>query len=214
MGELDSPSSPSALAGEDLPDAMRVRIKAELVPGERMLWVGQPVRPVVARRTVAWVAWLVGSAAVVAGGVLVRVVLRSEGADEGIGIAVMVIGFLATGIWIIAMAMSLGERWADRRVRAGILYALTERRAIRWAPSRYLRGVQVTSIPARTIGALDRDELDDGTGSVWFTGNVPNWAFRGFEGIAGARCVEILAREILVDPGFRHHDDLAEFDTH
>ncbi|HWE40046.1 MAG TPA: hypothetical protein VG406_26075 [Isosphaeraceae bacterium] len=181
---------------DDLPDDLRARLKAELAPGERLLWAGRP-SPKPVQVTKGYVI-----AALVALGLAALCVAllalpmpppdRFEQPDKGSRIVLALgIGFLALMIALLTVAV-WNSKVAGARREARRLYALTDRRAVVWKPIPGSEAVTVTSYHPRQIEGLHRVENPDGTGDVLFSGSGA-WG-TGFHGIADVRRVEDLVR--------------------
>lgn len=125
-----------------------------LAPGERLLWTGKPdpepkVRPE---------ALPIGIALIfVFGAVIVTVLIRAEGGDRWVWLAVATV-FFAIGLQLVFIAPK-----EDRRARRGISYAVTDRRVLRADRGQ-------TAIRARNLGEIETVELirNRGKGTVRF----------------------------------------------
>lgn len=211
---IDDPTEPIVLGpGVELPADLAARVKAELEPGERLLWAAKAVRPAAPKggslRTAT--LWLMGLCLVLAGGIATTAGLFGP-IDESLRPLVGVLSVI-TGIGAIPTAIGVlvaaSNRFADRSHASGLTYALTDRRAITWKPRPGTRATEVFTRQARTIAGIHRVEFPDGTGDVVFE-QEPAWNEAGFLGIAEVRRVEALARTVLVDPELakpRRRDD-------
>ena len=196
-----------ALAGDDPRDDLHARIKAELVPGERLLWAGQPTRDTVDRASwQRWAIWFVAIASVLLAGLSIDKEPPLTTPTEKIGGGLVILGLVAGSIYAIAFVWTLHERSRERRSMRGTLYALTHQRAIRWSPAPGRRGVLIETIPAQSLGSVHRVECPGGVGDVKFGGNVPHGTFLGFDGIAEVRRVELLARSVLLGSEYQWRD--------
>ena len=204
MGLIGFNPPSESLAGDALDYEWMARIKVELAPGERLLWAGPAglaSLPPFAWRT--WGIWLIGLVAI---GPL-AVVARSGVLGPSVRrfsepwLANVSLGCLF--FYAVTLFQSLKETYDDRRTRRGLVYALTDRRAIRWEQSPRSRGVAVSTLAGRSIGSVRRVEYSGDVGDVEFVANVPLGEFRGFLGVRDVRRVESIAREILVNPQYQ-----------
>ena len=183
---------------EDLSPDLARRLDAELAPGERLVWVGQP-RPDLATRpayflvpfgvvfTAFALLWTAGALCLSAG------LLAPCG-----------LPFVAVGAGLIASPV-----WLRRRARE-TLYALTDRRAVVWEPG-WFGSVAVRSYSAPGLGRMSRHERADGSGDLVFeefttvshTGDGPHTSTtrRGFLAIDDVHAVEDLVRRTLLGGG-------------
>lgn len=187
---------------DDFDDDPAADIKAELWPGESLLWSERPALPRMRRIRpipLLFVAALTGLSGVsLAGmlGVLQRDAIRPEAVLIGLGLAPLVLGGL--------IAMDVARRswgWAARRwILARTVYAMTDQRVIigRYDASE---GLLSFSLIPGMIADTSRFEYADGTGDLVFEG-VESSARRaiGFFGIRRVRSVDRLLHETLIDP--------------
>lgn len=208
-----NPDAPEA----EFEDGLASLVKEELEPGERLLWAGRPL----ARRNrlprSAVVGWLIVVFASAVSFGLIKMVRMGANPAEGFGVLVVVAVAIALG-GCIGLAAGVNQRRVARSKRENTLYALTDRRAIIWAPAIAKGSVAVHTIPRGQVSRVHRIEFDDGTGDVVLTyesganwnWTVPtsfesgvnwNWTIpTSFEGIANVRRVEEQVRRTLVVP--------------
>ena len=196
--------------GLELEDDLRARVKAELYPGERLLWTSRASRGDHSRSaspttpmTIAGVCWLLA----IAGFVVASKDVQPVAAWLGIG------GVLSFVVAIVSTCGSIGVwygRFDKSRKLAETFYALTDRRAIIWSPNRAKGGMQVFTIPRGKISNVHRVEYRDGTGDVIFAFHEFGFGgayLEGFEGVSDVRRVEEQVRRTLIDGGSTLRDD-------
>lgn len=195
---------------DDLPDELRHRIKAELQPGERLLWSsrGMP-RGRTGCSPIAVGLLIVGS--FLLSGVALAAFFGKLGGPPADGTATLVFGLGAAAVGLVTLFGVLSEWLTGRSKRSPVesgLYALTDRRAIIWKRAPFQAGaVEVTTIARGQARLIRRVEHPDGSGDVLFAVQDAwllegeGWKPGGFEGITDVRRVEDLARRILfADP--------------
>jgi hypothetical protein len=221
MGKTTEPPALISDFFDDLPDYIRGRIKAELLPGERILWASRPVlHPSgLGRDALVAAGFVVGLWSIcgvcLAGffGAFGGKNSRFEGPLVVLGLIAGVVGCLV----VFGMIMSRrDEREKEGRV-AEEFYALTDRRAIIWRPGRDfdarpdLEPLEVHSIFRGQIGHVHRVEYADGSGAIQFalSGDVrPTfWPTLQFESIFEVRRVEDLVRATLIGPARKPEDE-------
>ena len=173
-----------------LPPDLRGRVKAELVPGESLIWAGRGSRSLPAltdsyrgyeHHPAALAIFAVGSLSL---SVVILALLMGVfgfdaagpgGPDERL-VAKIGCGFLA----IVGVLTMFGAiwKWIERRRRRrtedGRLYALTDRRVISWEPNWQATGIGVYSDPLGSIRKIHRVEYPDGLGDVCFSSDRPD----------------------------------------
>ncbi|OJW13675.1 MAG: hypothetical protein BGO49_29545 [Planctomycetales bacterium 71-10] len=183
-------------------DDLAADLKADLWPGESLLWSERPALPRMRRIRpipLLFVAALTGLSGVsLAGmlGVLHRESIPPEAVLIGFGLAPLVLGGL---IAVDVARRSCG--WAARRwALARTVYAMTDQRVI---IGRYdaTDGLRSYSLIPGMIADTSPFEYADGTGDLVFEG-VESSARRavGFFGIRRVRSVDRLLHETLIDP--------------
>ncbi len=198
--------APDGDAFESLTNELRVRIKGELEPGERLLWAARS-EPPFARPGVAFYVWSAISATLLVLGAsgMMRALDRQR-FDDG--------SAMTLGIFLVAVASLIGiglvgnwiSRIKQRSRDASVCYAVTERRAIIWNPEPRSNAVRIRTFPPGEIRNLVRVQTPDGSGSLLFgpraiesaEGGL-NWSQDGFRYIRAVRRVEQLVRNHLVD---------------
>jgi hypothetical protein len=206
---MDDPSWPGlGMFLDDLPDDLRARIKSELVPGERLIWVARGLlRPPSSgdlpdRGCLLFAVGLFAlSGACLAAfyGLWGGLLAGSPGWATS--------GLLAGVLWALLMMGMIGS-WFENRGQAkrsaNSVFALTDRRAITWIPlSDQDKGVEIHSIGRGKVGHIHRIEHPDGSGDVLFCSSpdrTKDSQRLGFRAIPEARRVEGLAREVLLEP--------------
>lgn len=187
---------------------LRGRVKSELDPDERLLWVGRPVR----LPTRSGCFWYGVAVVVIALAVVLFALLGTAGIAPRERDMVQSAG---VGALIVALLTAAGTTsgWLARRKAtsefAQRLYALTNRRAIVWLPARPRGAVRVVSIPRGKVRTVHRIEFPDGSGDVIFTTpgmavetemtlDTPYVVPAGFHGVADVRRVEEQVRRVLI----------------
>jgi hypothetical protein len=197
-----APFDSDEIAG-DLADDLRGRVKSELDPDERLLWVGRATHA----KSPSLGCVIAGAAVVVGAGLVAVVGLLpslsawiNDGSPQTFGVVAALIGFLT----LLATLFAWSNRLRVLAQNAVTLYALTDRRAIIWMPAWSRKGAMVVqSVVRGGIAGVDRIEYADGSGDVRFrlkgieiVDGIPvNPAV--FRGIADVRRVEELARRTL-----------------
>jgi hypothetical protein len=193
-------------AFDSLNDDVSARVKAELEPGERMLWVG---RSLPAYQAAGYVFYAFCAIALVV--LCLGLIGMSRGLDrqrvhDG---TEMVAGMVFTAFAFAVVLGLIGNwRWrAGERVRAAeVLYAITDRRAIIWTPEPKGNAVRIRTIPRGEISTLVRLQRPDGSGSLFFSSTQSD-ALRemdadyyqfGFRDVADVRRVEQIVRNYLM----------------
>lgn len=199
---------------DDLADDDRARVKAELAPGERLLWAGRPI-PKPVRVTGGYL--IAAFFALGCGAICVLLILSlrapagrfAPAENDGRTVGAFSAGFLAViTTWMTISAWR--SKLAAARGEARRIYALTDRRAIFWQPVAGSEGVIVTSYRPELIENLYRIENPDGSGDVKFSGTGPSGS--GFDNIADVRRVEDLVRMNLGPGVGRRKDEMEEDD--
>lgn len=177
-------------------------IKADLWPGEQLLWSERPALPRLRRIRAVPLLFV----AVVSGlsGVALAAIfgaLRPGALPVEMVVAVIAVGPIALGGLMAAYAFQRVCGWAARRwALARTVYAITDQRAIigRYDSRRELRCLSL--IPGM-IAETSRLEYPDGTGDLVFEVAVSSTRRAvGFFGIRGVRSVDRLLHETLIDP--------------
>jgi hypothetical protein len=190
--------------GDGLREDLRARVKAELEPGERLLWVARSLPPDVATGMGYFIAFGIGLLLVACG---VGVLSFSFG-RQSVPTSDSIVGGIV--LMLLGCATDVGTIWA--RVRAGVerirqantLYAVTDRRAISWVPEAKDDAVRVHSLGQGRIKDVSRVEKPDGTGTLEFTLTPQTLEYPAhkeeFKYIPEVRRVEQLVRNHLTSP--------------
>jgi hypothetical protein len=195
-----------------LPPDLDARVRAELRPGERLLWVGQPRRRRFPREALP--AFLFGipftAFAVFWTALAVWIVSRGHGANDpgllfrivfplfGLPFVLIGVGLLSTPYWL-------------RRQATRTCYALTDRRAILWEAGTF-GGVAVRSFAPDALTGFHRVEYPDGHGDLVFEEvhtegrdrrgrRRIRTARHGFLDVEEVRRIEELLRKALLQSG-------------
>jgi hypothetical protein len=200
----ERPEILAGMAGSDLSDEQRAALKAELAPGERILWVERAGAP--PSRTVgvfpaffaAVLCGLSGFALMVMYGIYGNRNLHPAQRAFLLGLPPAAIGAMSLVGLLVSWLHHERKKWCRSRT----FYALTDRRAIVGSDSR---------VPGEVaIGFFTREMFDDtrcieygnGSGDVFFVNHDdvvwPEW---GFLGVSGSKHVETLVRQVLLGKG-------------
>ena len=199
-----SPLEPLKFA--PLPEPLRARIEAELAPGERLLWAStpDPKRPGGPKRSRAsnlvWLAGWMTIGGLALGGMLTL----PERFETGFWFLILI--FFVSGVTSVLIAThllaALAQMGSWQRQARIDLYALTDRRALIWAPAERSNAVTVNQYLPGSIQSnlIERLEYPDGSGNLTLKPGAYNSGKDGFFGVAHVRQVEVLVRQILVLP--------------
>jgi hypothetical protein len=190
---------------DTLTDDLRACVKGELEPGERLLWAARS-EPLFQNVGFAFYAFSALTIVLLSLGLIgMSRGLNRQRVNDG---SEMVAGMVFTG-GASAVFLGLIGKWRsrvkehDRASRA--LYAITDRRAIIWAPEAMGSAVRVRTIPRGEIYNLVRVEEPDGSGSVLFSNTKDEtreidvqWYPFGFRHVPEVRRVELLVRNNLM----------------
>ena len=136
-----------------------------LLPGERIVWTGQPrggVRVQASDAAMIPFSLLWGGFAI-----FWNVQVWRDGA--GVFFQLWGLPFLAVGLWMIA-----GRFFTDAWWRARTFYALTDRRVLIRSPFRSVQSLDCANLPW-----LQLEQHRDGTGTLWFEPRTPTLGRRG-----------------------------------
>lgn len=188
--------------GDGLGETLRARVKAELEPGERLLWASRSAPPP-APMSVAFFIWgaiallvfFFGTVALLAG------VQRTRWIDDNSPTLPGVLMDTVSGIIIICLIGHLVSKRIERRGQAEVCYAITDRRAIAWIPEPQGAGIRVKSLSRGRIKDLARVERPDGSGTLEFrlpAGEIDPFDREMFNDIPEVRRVEQIVRHHLI----------------
>ncbi|MBX3466692.1 MAG: hypothetical protein KF878_07330 [Planctomycetes bacterium] len=159
-------------------------VEAEVPAGERLLWVGQPLRApagaVDVLRVIVGLPFLAVACAVLVGGV------RGGALDPLIGLAFGLVG-----------AAFVTSPWSTRRRAARTCYVVTDRRVVVWTPQP--QGiVQMSSVwPGEVLAFTRTDHQSEGSDLIMERNALLSIRL---ERIPRAREVEALVRAVLARP--------------
>jgi len=201
-GDDNLPFAAAGELGDGLSDELRARVKAEIEPGERLLWAARssptPV-PLDAGLVLSPVTAVVLLAAAV-GTYANSVGYLGHPIKDVLFLCIMT----SLGGCILAIATTLGwiKSRAERRRKANVCYAVTDRRAIFLIPEPKTDAVRVVVLPRGEIADVVRVERPDGFGTLElstpsFHHRLP-WYPLGFQNIPEVRRVEQIIRTNLM----------------
>lgn len=142
-----------AINAEDLDDELRVLVKPEPAPGERLLWASRGGRRYGAGGWAIGLLWASGLAGVsfVCFRLLVEPEFRkAEGFLAFVSIAAGVASFLAV---LGTVSSALTRRASARKLRRAV-YALTDSRANIWRPRSGSKGIEVMTYPRGRVPSV------------------------------------------------------------
>jgi hypothetical protein len=187
----------------ELDEDLVAQVKPELYPGERLLWVGKPVRcPPFSMENLA-----LGGGCL---GIAYSLTALSLAAFFGIfGEAVAtfamlpVLGTICALFAVVAtIAWTLGgiASHFERRKVTRESYALTDRRALIWTPGETRKSVNFFSHDVGHFDRVHRVERPDGSGVLNFSNSRGrrNPGPNAFREVADVKRVEALARQYLI----------------
>jgi hypothetical protein len=206
QGPDDFSVAPIGDSFDTLTDELRACVKTELEPGERLLWSARSEPPL---EGIGFAFFAFSALAVVLLGLgligMTRGLSRQRLNDGNEFVAGM-----AFAGFSFAVVLGLIGNWRscikERERSARMLYAITDRRAIIWAPEPKGSAVRIRTIPRGEIYNLVRLENPDGSGSVLFSstkdataGDIyAEWNPFGFRHVDDVRRVELLVRNNLL----------------
>ena len=186
----------------EVSEQLRELVARELGEGERILWVGQPIPKLYARKVRVLFLFGVFLTVMSLGGLAFTImflvlIVRSE---EGLSAAFMVPFLLGSVVSVLIAIVMLLAPWWMRRKAARTVYAITDSRAIIFEAGA---SATVRPIEGRRLESLATREHPDGSGDILFTGGLPDrpgqyaaWRGTGFTGIANVRETARLLREV------------------
>jgi hypothetical protein len=185
-------------------EVLRARIKAELEPGERLLWASPsnpPPEPFgwayLFFGSIAGLLFFLGTAAIADA---IGRFGRRPPEQSTLVSGLVFYGF--AGVVVISLIASRIKSRIDRHAAANVLYALTDRRVISWVPDTQAGGVRVRSLPRGHILDVVRVERSDGSGKIEFACSEPaaryNFYTNELKDIPDVRLVEQIIRRNLI----------------
>jgi hypothetical protein len=207
MNERGTSPFPPAVGDEFescLDDDRRARFKAELEPGERLLWAGSSNPPperfgweYLLFGAIAAFLFLLGTTALA--DAFGRFGRRPPEQPTVVG-GLTFYGF--SGAIVIALFANLIKSRARRRAGANVFYAVTDRRTISWVPDVSMGGVRVRSLPRSQIVDVMRVQRSDGSGTLEFVCSAAttryNYHSNEFKHINEVHRVEQIVRKNLI----------------
>jgi hypothetical protein len=202
------------LSPDSLPPKVAARVEAELQPGEKLVWLGQPSpwRGFVASLFVAGIGlFFVGFALVwflLTGGLALLTGAAAGNQPEAGALPAAFLGCfsLCALPFVLVGALLLGAPLWSRYAAKRTCYAITDRRAILWEP-RAFGAWQVRSYGPGSLRELSRVERADGWGDLILdeyqtrdSDGGRHITRRGFFGIPNVHEVERLLRQTLIEP--------------
>jgi hypothetical protein len=185
----------------DVNEELRARVKAELEPGERLLWesLSHPPRA----RIGAGILFLFATALVfLFFGVMAVGHSFGHVAPDG---GTMPLGiFLCTAGCLFLLGATSGwySRRVERRDLSRVCYAVTDRRIVVWVPDSKQHATRVYTVPKGQVKNLVRVERASGFGDLEFSSGADHVDFRwypfGFKHIPEVRRVEQIIRNNLM----------------
>jgi hypothetical protein len=188
----------------DLDDVQRAALKAELDPGERILWAeraGAPPSPTVAKFPAFFAAVLCGLsgfALTVMYGIYGNPNLHPTQRAILLVMPPAAIGAMS----LVGLSVSWFHHERRKWVRSRTFYALTDHRAIVGSDARFPGEVAIGFFTREMFDDTRCIEYGNGSGDVFFVKHDdvvwPEW---GFLGISASRHVEGLVRQVLLGKG-------------
>jgi hypothetical protein len=191
----------------NLSPELETRVRSELQPGERLVWVGQPRPDLVVRASCFLVPF-----GLVFGGIAVFFIIMATtmmGGPANVGAPGFFRFFPLCGVPFVLVGLLLvaSPIWLRRRAEKTV-YALTNQRALIWEPGLF-GNFTVRNYTAAGLGHVSRTERADGSGDLVFEEYVTygtdgqghgtaSTIRRGFLGINDVRKVEELIRLTLL----------------
>lgn len=194
-----------SLWGPQLPDDVAHCVAGELRRSERVVWTGQPVPGLYARR--GWPSFVFGL--MFAGGA----VFWTAGAGYAIfqselsNWVEMLFPAFGLPFVLVGAAMMAAPHWYARKARRTV-YVITDQRAILVEGNGYTRSLSVRSFTPDQLRELRRDQRPDGRGNVvicrhWDrdSDGHPTATETGFFAIADVQVAEARLRELAARAG-------------
>jgi hypothetical protein len=186
-----------------LSDDLRARVKRELEPGERLVWAAWSNPPVEPHGVGFYVVRMITLGFLVLGLYLIVPRRHVRHWDDGSGKVVGIGALLISGLAIMSMTANWNNRRKERRRQMGTCYAVTDRRAIVWAPELDGRAIRAQAMRRPLVKNLVRIERPDGSGHLGFSDEPVALAFGyyhqfAFAHIPDVRRVEQIVRNNLI----------------
>ena len=193
-------ASPGTPGTGVLPPDLEARVQAELAPGEKLIWVGQPL----ASRFLVWSIPIVLMGLFVTGFAIFWI---SMAVSMGAPFFFPIFGLIFV---VVGAGLVTSPFWMMRRAR-NTCYALTDRRAIVWEAG-WFGTVRVFSYTPNALGKMYRQERGDGSGDLVFEEVVSvgsNYVSHGARGGGSWQTrTTITPRGFLAIPRVREVEDL------
>jgi hypothetical protein len=193
---------------DGLSNDLRALVKSELEPGERLLWAARCDPPAESHGVGFYMVCGITLCLLGLGLLLITTppfMRRWNDGTAGIG----GLSFLGlAGVFLIGLTGAWNTRSTARRRMIRTCYAVTDRRAITWAPEPKGDAVRVETLARGEVRKLVRIERPDGSGTLQLAGTGPDIEFGfydyfSFAHISQVRRVEQIVRSNLVTGGER-----------
>jgi hypothetical protein len=188
---------------------MEARVRTELRPGERLVWVGQPNPARWMFKTlpilfiaIPWTACTLFMLAATSGLLdAFGIGGKWRGVMHGVAVRIIFSLFFALPLALIGLGMTSAPLWAWR-MAFRTFYAITDQRVLIWEANP-LVGKTLRTIPPEDLHRLSRREFADGSGDLVFDNVTHDSDGRqssyenGFIGIARVREVEDMIHKMF-----------------
>ena len=183
-----------------LPRETAARVDAELRPGERIVWVGQPIPGRFARKSIGIVLFGIPCTAISVFWMIAAASMSTQDRDGAQGFFDFFFPLCGLPFLLLGMAMLSSPCWLRRKARR-TAYVITDQRALILHP-RGWRRLALRSFDPEHLTTLRRRQNRDGSGDVifarkWISDPESNrFAHIGFFAIANVKDVENHIREL------------------